>query len=48
MAKINHSLSLPRRRRRSGLRAIANQAFRTESCEQQGSSDIEVTVEKSR
>ncbi len=47
MAKINHSLSYPGADVEAVYGLIANQAFRTESCEQQGSSDIEVTVEKS-
>ncbi|MGA8851428.1 MAG: DUF2505 domain-containing protein [Aeromicrobium sp.] len=47
MAKINHSLSYTGADVEAVYGLIANQSFRTESCEQQGSSDITVTVEKS-
>lgn len=45
MAKITESLSYPGADVEAVYGLIANQAFRTESCEHQGSSDITVTVE---
>ncbi len=45
MAKINESLSYPGADVEAVYALITDQAFRTESCEHQGSSDITVTVE---
>ncbi len=47
MAKINHSLTYTGADVEAVFGLIANQAFRTESAEHQGSSDIDVSVDES-